>query len=57
VLHREELPHPLASPRAATRLAGDEDQPADASLEVGELLGEGVKLTIPGDDAILIHIR
>ncbi len=57
VLHPEKLPHALASPRAATRVAGGQDQPADTSLDVGQLLGEGVKLTIPGDDAVLIHVR
>ncbi len=56
-LHPEKLPHPLASVRTATRVAGGQDQPAEASLDIGQLLGEGAKLTIPGDGAILIHVR
>ena len=63
VLHPEMLPHPLASPTSATRLAAtaaraDSLVPSDAaSLNVHQLVGEGLQITIPGDDAILIQIR
>jgi hypothetical protein len=62
VLHPEKLPHPLASPASATKLmatapAAAADQQATSSLNVRPLLGEGLKITIPGDDAILIHVR
>ncbi len=63
VLHPEQLPHPLASPTSATRLAASaawagNRVPSDAaSLNVHQLVGEGLKITIPGDDAILIQIR
>jgi hypothetical protein len=63
VLHPEKLPHPLAKPTRATRLAetaasAGSRAPGDASsLDVRQLIGEGLKLTIPGDDAILIQVR
>ena len=63
VLHPERLPHPLASLTSATRLAASaawagNRVPSDAaSLNVHQLVGEGLKITIPGDDAILIQIR
>jgi hypothetical protein len=63
VLHPEVLPHPLASLTSATRLAAtaaraDSLVPSDASsLNVHQLVGEGLKITIPGDDAILIQIH
>ena len=63
VVHPEKLPHPLASPASATRLAvtaasAGNVVPSDAAnLNVRELVGEGLKITIPGDDAIVIQIR
>ncbi len=59
----KKLPHPLANPASATRLAATAASagsrvPRDASsLNVRQLVGEGLKITIPGDDAILIQIR
>ena len=58
-----ELPHPLASLTSATRLAATASSagsrvPSDtSSLNVRQLVGEGLKIAIPGDDAILIHVR
>jgi len=63
VLHPEKLPHPLPQPATALRLpappasAGKPDQGDADALDVRRLIGEGVKITIPGDDAILIHVR
>jgi hypothetical protein len=63
VLHPEKLPHPLAHPTRATRLAptagsAGSPSPGDASsLSVRRLIGDGLKLTIPGDDAFLIQIQ
>lgn len=63
VLHPGKLPHPLAQPATAVRLpapaaaSGRPDQRDATVLDVRQLTGEGVKITIPGDDAILIHVR
>jgi len=63
VLHPEKLPHPLAQPATALRLpapaapSGNSDQQDASVLDVRQLIGEGVKITIPGDDTILIHVR
>ncbi|MBM4089592.1 MAG: hypothetical protein FJ276_09205 [Planctomycetes bacterium] len=61
-LHLERLPHALAAPAAATRLAARPassatGQPADVDLDVRQLTGGGLKIELPGDDAVLIHIR
>jgi hypothetical protein len=63
VLHPERLPYPLGKPAAASRIAagaapaGSRDQRAAQSLDVRQLVGKGLAIDIPGDDAILIHIR
>ncbi len=63
VLDLQELPYPLPSPTSATRLAATADRsdsqvPTEASsLNVQQLVGEGLKIAIPGDDAILIQVR
>jgi hypothetical protein len=63
VLHPEKLPHPLARPVAATKFAAGSapanspDQGAAAKLDVRKLAGEGLKIILPGDDAILIQVR
>jgi hypothetical protein len=63
VVHPERLPCPLAQPVAARRLAasaawaGGADERAALSLDVRQLVGEGLPIEIPGDDAILVHIR
>jgi hypothetical protein len=63
VLHPEKLPHPLARLVSASRLpsaggAAASREPRDASaLNVGRLVGQGVKITLAGDDAILIQVR
>jgi hypothetical protein len=53
----ERLPHPLARPSTITRLPTGGPKSASANLSVRPLLGEGLKLTIPGDGAIFLHIR
>ena len=50
-LRPAKLPHPLAKLTSAVRM-----NPA-ASLNVGQLAGEGVKIAIPGAGAILIQVR
>jgi hypothetical protein len=58
VLHPEKLPCPLAHPVAAKKLAPSApDQPPALSLDVRQLVGDGVKIEIPGDNAILIQVR
>jgi len=63
VLHPEKLPHPLASPTVATRLAptavsAGRRAPGEATnLNLCELIGAGLKLTIPGDEVVLIQVR
>jgi len=61
-LDPEKLPHPLARPVAAARLTAAapsdrRDPPEASSLDVRQLIGEGLKVTIPGDDVIVIHVR
>ena len=53
VLHPERLPHPFANPVAANRLAAG----AVVGLDVRQLLGDGLKIELAGDDAILIQVR
>ncbi|MHB1037352.1 MAG: hypothetical protein ACYC35_22475 [Pirellulales bacterium] len=63
VLHPEKLPHPLASPVAAARQVATAApsgirNPRDAAdLNARQLVGEGIKIAIPGDGAILIQVR
>jgi hypothetical protein len=62
-LNPERLPYPLARPVAANRVttsavpAGGQDQQPASSLDVRQLVGEGLKIEIPGDDAVLIQVR
>lgn len=53
-LHPEKLPYPLERPAEATRM---EPGAAGAKLDVRQLVGEGLKLTLPGDGAVLIQVR
>jgi hypothetical protein len=63
VLHPERLPHPLTGPVAVNRLAAaaappdSQDPRAASSLNGSQLVGEGVRIAMPGDDAFLIHVR
>lgn len=63
VLHPEKLPYPLVHPEAAAIVAGGSasvsrpNQRAAAVLDIRRLVGEGIKITIPGDDALVIHVR
>ncbi len=63
VLHPEKLPYPLAHPSSAARLTAaaapsvNRDQSGASSLDIRQLIGAGLKVTIPGDDAILIRVR
>ncbi len=53
-LHPEKLPHPLSRVTAATRLepAGER-----SILDVRSLLEKGMEITLPGSDAIVVHVR
>lgn len=53
VLHPGKLPCPLAHPVGASRLTAG----ATVSLDVRRLVGEGVKIELGGDGAILIQVR
>jgi len=63
VLHPEKLPYPLAPPRAASKwTVNDLAEPlrrerAGSNLDVQQLVGEGIKIAIPCDEAILIRVR
>jgi hypothetical protein len=63
VLHPEKLPHPLTGAITAAKLntnaaPSDNSTPQEAlNLNGGQLVGEGVKIVIPGDDAILVHVK
>ena len=54
VLHPEKLPHPLRRVTAATRLA-----PAGEGLklDIRQWVGDGIKLSLTGDDAFVIRVR
>jgi len=63
VLHPERLPYPLSAPSAATMISGASiaepsgEKSRRVSLNAAQLLGEGVKVTIPADSAVLIQVR
>jgi hypothetical protein len=59
VLRPEKLPHPLARVTAAKLTASTATTgPGEASnLNVHQLTGDGLKITLPGDGALLIQIR
>jgi len=60
LLHPDKLPHPLALPVAAAGVAAGKAGAAGAreasSLDARLLTGEGLKIVIPGDDALLIRV-
>lgn len=62
VLRLKDLPYPLTAPTAArlvgtTGQAGGPAQQTESQLDLGQLVGKGMKVTIPGDGAIVIHVR
>ncbi len=63
VLHPDKLPHPLTQPATAVRLpaptapSDNSGQQAATVVDVRQLTGDGAKIAIPGDDAVLIHVR
>ncbi len=62
-LHPEKLPHPLTHPTSAATVAANPvpsaglDSPTAADLNVAQLIGTGLPMTIPGDGAIMIRVR
>jgi hypothetical protein len=61
-LRPERLPHALAMPAAATLVAARPavsatGRPSDVDIDVRQLTGEGLKIELPGDDAVLIRMR
>jgi hypothetical protein len=63
IVQPKNLPRPLAAPVAATvwgAATGTNGvaQPSDKrNLDVGQLIGEGAKVTLPADSMVLLHIR
>ena len=59
ILHPQELPHPLAGLTSAVSLAFSADGQAagETSLDVRQLTGDGIRVTLPGDDVMLIRVR
>jgi hypothetical protein len=63
VVRPDRLPHPLTSPVAAAVLGGvtgidkGAEPAGKPALNVGQLIREGTKITIPADSAVLLHIR
>jgi hypothetical protein len=58
-VHPQKLPYPLTGPVTVTRLAGAATASGSqaSSLNGSQLVGEGVKIAMPGDGAIMIHVR
>jgi hypothetical protein len=54
VLHPEKLPHPLNRASAATKVAPAGDS---LNLDVRQWVGDGTKITLPGDAAMVIRVR
>lgn len=57
VLHPEKLPHPLANVTAAIRLAPGAPADANANWDVRQWMSEGIKISMPGDEAMVIRVR
>jgi hypothetical protein len=63
MLRPEKLPYPLARLTSAERVptrggpAGGPNPPGVAGLDIGQLTGAGVRITLPGDDAVLVRVR
>ena len=57
----EKLPYPLKNPASVkllSRATGGQTEPAAAAdLDVRQLFGPGLQLTLPADDTLLLHIR
>jgi len=62
-LRPDRLPYPLSRPAEAAIVAlspaqtGTADKPPDPALDAGALTDSGIKITIPGDGAVLIRVR
>jgi len=54
VLHPGKLPHPLNRVTAAMKLAPAGDS---LNLDVRQWVGEGIRITLPSDDAMIIRVR
>lgn len=58
VLRPEKLAYPLARPAAASLLeAGHPELETAKPLDIRQLVGNGHKITIPGDGAVVIRVR
>jgi Domain of unknown function (DUF6259) len=56
-LHPDKLPYPLAHPVTAG-IVGTNGSPSEArDLDFTRLIGEGVKLQVPGDNVLVIEVR
>lgn len=58
VVRPADLPHPIVTPRTATliRAAASAGAGAESALDVKALTTDGVKISIPGDTAVLVRI-
>ena len=54
MMHPEKLPHPLTRVTAATKLTPAGDR---LNLDVRQWMGDGIKITLPGDDAMVIRVQ
>ncbi len=63
VLRPQKLPYPLAGPAGASIVVsgsgppGPRVRPSDEALDVAALVGGGIRVTIPGDGAVVIRVR
>jgi hypothetical protein len=53
----EKLPFPLPSISAADLIRGGDRGDAATAVEVSRLVGDGVKIALPADGVVLLHIR
>lgn len=62
-LYPDKLPHPLASVRTAVKwtatdlAAQPRGERPGTDVDIKQLVGTGIKITIPGDEVILIRVR
>lgn len=57
VLDPQKLPHPLSRPTSAVNMTVGVATATSANLDLRQLTGEGLKIALPGDGAIVIRIR
>jgi hypothetical protein len=58
----DKLPYPVTSPNSATLMSGTGTTPGDGKassqdLDVRQLVGPGLEVTLPADSVLLLHLR